>query len=174
MFLYVEAFVYICTVKQNMNMRKLNAIEVSDMLLEEMKIKASGKNFLTESEFEKVHPLLEMAQISSPRDQLPRKTKVYVYGNEDVYSYKLPHFHVLIENGAIELEIRIQRSRDLTIWRTKGDRPLTWEGLTDVYKSLKRWLDQPSANFRGLTNLEVLVSTWNSNNKTQIDMHYAD
>lgn len=135
-------------------------------------------NFLEASMFEQYHPLNEMATISSPKDNLPRNTKVCVYGEGDEQGTKVPHYHVLIDHGKIELEVYIQRARGLVIWRTKNNRPLNLDcdGITDVRKKLQKWLDQPSANFREMTNLDVILSSWNANNPNslQVDSKFAD
>ena len=51
------------------------------------------------------HRIDEMATISRPTDNIPRKSKVIVYGENDEQATKTPHFHVQIDNGDIELEL---------------------------------------------------------------------
>ena len=136
--------------------------------------KSDTVNYLEESLFEQYHPLNEMSNIASKLDNLPRNTKVYVYGEGDETGHKPPHFHVLIDHGAIELEVYIQRIRDLIIWRTKGNRPLSWDGITEVYKALKKWLHQKN-KFYDMTNIEAIVRAWNSGNENQqIDMKFTE
>ena len=136
--------------------------------------KSDTVNYLEESLFEQYHPLNEMSNIASKLDNLPRNTKVYVYGEGDETGHKPPHFHVLIDHGAIELEVYIQRIRDLIIWRTKGQRSLSWDGITEVYKALKKWLHQKNKHL-DMTNIEAIVTMWNMNNENQqIDMKFTE
>ena len=141
-------------------------------------LKDSGRrNFLEPGLFESFHPLNEMSNIASKLDQLPRNTKVYVYGENDEQGTKPPHFHVLIDNGALELEIYIRKIRDLIIWRTKGNRPLSWSdnNAVDVYKALKKWLSQKNRHLTDMTNIEAIVTIWNMNNENcQIDLEYTE
>ena len=52
-----------------------------------------------ESEHRKnVHGILEMSQVSSKLDQLPKNTEIWVYGENDEQGTKPPHFHVKIGN----------------------------------------------------------------------------
>ncbi|MDY4850215.1 MAG: hypothetical protein SO182_03125, partial [Paludibacteraceae bacterium] len=52
------------------------------------------------------HIIGEMATISRSTDNIPRKSKIIVYGENDEQGTKTPHFHVQIDNGEIELEIK--------------------------------------------------------------------
>ena len=51
------------------------------------------------------HRIDEIATNSRPTDNIPRKSKVIVYGENDEQATKTPHFHVQIDNGDIELEL---------------------------------------------------------------------
>ena len=92
----------------------------------------SFEEYTMNDNFSSKHRIDEMATISRPTDNIPRKSKVIVYGEGDEQGTKTPHFHVQIDNGAIELEIKFEHIRTMEIWRTKNNYPKNWDGITDV------------------------------------------
>ena len=52
-------------------------------------------------EFLSKHRLDDMATISRPTDNIPRRTKVIVYGENVEQGTKTPHFYVQIENSEL-------------------------------------------------------------------------
>ena len=52
------------------------------------------------------HGIFEMTQISS-QGELPKNSSVWVYGENDEQGTKPPHFHVKIDNGRFEFEIKL-------------------------------------------------------------------
>ena len=120
---------------------------------------------VSERIFENEHPIMEMAMVSDPDDQLPMKTKICVFGGEgQENSQKEPHFHVIINNGEREFEVFIKNIDDLEIWWVKGNHPRTWTGYTNVKKAIEKWLNEKSKNFPPYTNRESIVRMWNGNN----------
>ena len=63
--------------------------------------------------------IFEMSTLSSPVDGLSNSTKICAYDENDTQGTKVPHFHVLIDNGNVELEVEIKHIKELNIWRTK-------------------------------------------------------
>ena len=130
---------------------------------------------LEDKKFYSMHLLNEMSTISKQSDNLPKSSKVCVYGEKDEPGTKVPHFHVIIDNGKIEFEIYIKNARELNIWRVKNKKQKTWEGYTNVKKAIVKWLDKENPNFRGMTNLEVILQVWNLNNPSnEIDNNYIN
>lgn len=122
-----------------------------------------------------LHRLDEMAYISRPYDNIPKNTKIVVYGENDDQGTKTPHFHVLIYGGEINLEIKIENIYKMEIWRTKNNYPKSWDGLTDVRDRIIEWLDEKSKKDYGLTNLQKIVLFWNINNPTnEIDDKFVE
>ena len=66
------------------------------------------EEYTMNDDFSSKHRIDEMATISRPTDNIPRKSKVIVYGENDEQGTKTPHFHVQIDNGEIELEIKFE------------------------------------------------------------------
>ena len=129
---------------------------------------------LEDKKFYNMHKLFEMATISRPEDKLPQNTKVCVYGENDEQGTKIPHFHIIIENGEIELEVELKHAHELNIWRTKKNYPKSWDGITNVKKAIKLWLDTQNLVDTSKTNLELMVITWNLNNPSnEIDKDYV-
>ena len=122
-------------------------------------------------DFSSKHRIDEMATISRPTDNIPRKSKVIVYGEEDEQGTKTPHFHVQIDNGDIELEIKFEHIKNMDIWRTKNNYPKSWNDITDVRDGIIEWLQRQNTDYPGFTNYIVLAKTWNQNNRdNQIDI----
>lgn len=123
--------------------------------------------YINEQQFIADHPILEMAMVSSPQDQLPMNTKICVYGGEGAEkSQKEPHFHVIINNGEREFEIFIKDIDELDIWRVKGNYEKTWNNYTKVHKAIKKWLDEKSTNWPEINNRISIIRQWNANNPT--------
>ena len=78
------------------------------------------------------HRIGEMATISRPTDNLLRNSKVIVCGESDEQGTKIPHFHVQIDNGEIDLEIKFEHIKNMDIWRTKNNYPNSWNGIIIV------------------------------------------
>lgn len=114
------------------------------------------------------HRLNEMASVSTPSDNLPRNTKICIYGENDEQATKEPHMHVLIDNGDIELEVKLKHIKQLEIWRTKRNYPKTWNGLANIRKAITEWLDKPFSRNKKLTNKEMLTIFWNAENPSHI------
>ena len=116
-----------------------------------------------------------MATISRPADNIPRKSKVIVYGEEDEQGTKTPHFHVQIDNGAIELEIKFEHIRTMEIWRTKNNYPKSWDAITDVRDRIIEWFDEVSEKNFGVSNLKRMIMAWNDGNpKKEVDEHFSE
>lgn len=132
------------------------------------------EDFTSNSNFIKMHRVDEMATISRPTDNIPKKSKVLVYGENDEQGTKIPHFHVQINNGEIELEIEFKHIRNMTIWRTKGNYPKSWNGLNDVKNRIVEWFDETSSKNFGLTNIQRMIVAWNDGNPTnEIDEEFT-
>ena len=117
------------------------------------------------------HRIDEKATISRPTDNIPRRSKVLVYGEKDEQGIKTPHFHVQIDNGDIELEIKFEHIKNMDIWRTKNNYPKSWNDITDVRDGIIEWLQRQNTDYPGFTNYIVLAKTWNQNNRdNQIDI----
>ena len=112
------------------------------------------------------HRIDEKATISRPTDNIPRKSKVLVYGEKDEQGIKTPHFHVQIENGDIELEIKFEHIKNMDIWRTKNNYPKSWNGITDVRDGIIEWLDEVSKKNFGISNLKRMIMAWNDGKPT--------
>ena len=123
-------------------------------------------NEYTENGFKSRHRIDEMATISRPTDNIPRKSKVMVYGENDEQGTKTPHFHIQINNGDIELEVKFEHIRNMEIWRTKNNYPKSWDGITDVRDRIIEWFDEKSKKNFGLSNLERMIVAWNDGNPT--------
>ena len=122
-------------------------------------------------DFSSKHRMDEIATISRPTDNIPRRSKVIVYGENDEQGTKTPHFHVQIDNGDIELEIKFEHIKNMDIWRTKNNYPKSWNGITDVRDGIIEWLQRQNTDYPGFTNYIVLAKTWNQNNRdNQIDI----
>ena len=112
------------------------------------------------------HRIDEKATISRPTDNIPRRSKVLVYGEIDEQGIKTPHFHVQIDNGDIELEIKFEHIKNMNIWRTKNNYPKSWNGITDVRDRIIEWLDEVSKKNFGISNLKRMIMAWNDGNPT--------
>lgn len=124
--------------------------------------------------FLSMHRVDEMATISRPTDNIPRKSKVMVYGENDEQGTKIPHFHVQIDNGAIELEIKFEHIRNMVIWRTKNNYPKNWNGIIDVRNRIVEWFDEVSKKNFGISNLKRMIMAWNDGNPTnEIDEQFT-
>ena len=125
---------------------------------------------LLEESFDLENKLNEMALVSDSSDKLPKKTKIYIYGEGDEQGTKTPHFHVIINNGEYEFEVKIENAHDLEIWRTKKckNKSLenTWVENSDVKKAIQEWLDKPNNEFAPLTNYQTIIKLWNVSNPT--------
>lgn len=125
---------------------------------------------MLEKSFDLENKLNEMALVSDSSDKLPKKTKIYIYGEGDEQGTKIPHFHVIINNGEYEFEVKIENAHDLEIWRTKKCKKKslenTWVENSDVKKALQEWLDKPNNEFTPLTNYQTIIKLWNVSNPT--------
>lgn len=117
-----------------------------------------------EIKFSKNHRLDEILTLSRPTDNIPKSTKILVYGENDELTP--PHFHVSIDNGKVELEILLEHVEELIIWRAKGNRPKTWDGYVNVKMRITEWLHETNKHAFNLTNLQRLVNAWNDANPT--------
>lgn len=141
----------------------------------ESRIKTVLYEVIDNAEFLEMHRIDEMATISRPSDNIPNNTKILVYGENDEQGTKTPHFHVNIDNGKIELEIQFKHIDQLIIWRTKGNHPKTWNGVTNVKKRINDWLYEVPKKAFGLTNLQRMINAWNDCNPTnEIDEEYCN
>ena len=119
---------------------------------------------LQDTMFYSLHRINEMSTLSRPADKLPKSAKVCVYGE---------NFHIIIDNGDIELEISLKHVDELNIWRTKRNYPKSWDGLSNVKKAIQTWLNSNNTVDKSKTNKELLVITWNLNNPTnEINLDY--
>lgn len=120
------------------------------------------------------HRLDEMSLMNRPNDGISKATKIYVYGENDKQGIKTPHFHVIIDNGKVEYEIEFKNIYRMSIWRTKHNAPLSWDGYTNVRDDIISWLNKIGSKNRGLTNLERMIMAWNDNNPdNEIDDDYV-
>ncbi len=132
---------------------------------------ADNKNFSDSN----LHRLDEMASISRPYDNIPKNSKIVVYGENDDQGTKTPHFHVLINNGEIDLEIEFKHIRNMTIWRTKRKNQKNWDGITDVRDRIIEWFDEKPPKNYGITNLQRMIMSWNDANPTnEIDDKFVE
>ena len=96
-------------------------------------------DYFTEKKFERNHPIMEMAAVSCPEDQLPDKTRICVFPENDEQGTKTPHFHIRIndtgKNTKAEFEIYINHIHELKIWRAKNKKYQSWDGFANVKKS---------------------------------------
>lgn len=106
--------------------------------------------------------IFEMAQISS-QGELPKNSSVCVYGENDEQGTKHPHFHVKIDNGRFEFEIKFDDFYNLNIWRSKTVKH-DWKDYSNVKKEIKNWLNYKNSELPDMTNLEAILSIWNMNN----------
>lgn len=134
------------------------------------------KTYIIEvSEFNSIHRIDEMATISRPNDNIPRSTKIKVFGEGDEQGTKTPHFHVEIQNGSIVLEVKFEHIKQMIIWRTKGNYPKTWENNTDIRDRIIKWLDEKPKKNYGLSNLQRMILAWNDGNPTnEIDEDFTE
>lgn len=133
------------------------------------------EEYTMNDEFLSKHRIDEMATISRPTDNIPRKSNVIIYGEGDEQGTKTPHFHVQIDNGAIELEVKFEHIKNMDIWRTKKDYPKSWNGITDVRDRIIEWLDEKPKKNYGTTNLERMIMAWNDGNPTnEIDELFTE
>ena len=133
------------------------------------------EEYTMNDDFSSKHRIDEMATISRPTDNIPRKSKVIVYGEGDEQGTKIPHFHVQIDNGAIELEIKFEHIRTMEIWRTKNNYPKSWDGITNVRDRIIEWLDEKPIKNYGVTNLVRMIMAWNDGNPTnEIDEQFTE
>lgn len=124
----------------------------------------SLQEFIFEDEHVKgPHGIFEMSQISDKTDQLSKNTEVWVYGEKDEQGTKPPHFHVMIDNK-YEFEIKLSDIHTLDIWRSKTSKK-DWNDYSKVKKELKKWFDKKNSEDPERTNLEVILTVWNLNNK---------
>lgn len=125
--------------------------------------------------FSSKHRLDEMATISRPADNFPRQSKVIVYGENDEQGTSTPHFHVQIDNGDIELEIKFEHIKNMDIWRTKDNYPKSWSGISDVRDRIIEWFNEVTEKNFGLSNLKRMIMAWNDGNPTnEIDEHFTE
>lgn len=130
---------------------------------------------LEDKKFYNMHKLFEMATISRAEDKLPQNTKVCVYGENDEQGTKVPHFHVIIDNGKIEFEIYIKNGYELNIWRSKNKKYKDWSNHNNVKKAVIDFLKKKHRKFTNITNLEYIIQVWNDNNPTnEIDDDYIN
>ena len=126
-------------------------------------------------DFSSKHRIDEMATISRPADNFPRQSKVIVYGENDEQGTNTPHFHVQIDNGDIELEIKFEHIKNMEIWRTKNNYPKSWDGITDVRDRIIEWFDEVSEKNFGVSNLKRMIMAWNDGNPTkEVDEHFTE
>lgn len=116
-----------------------------------------------------VHGVYEMAQISSPDDNLPEHTSIWVYGEGDEQGTKPPHFHVTVDNKRFEFEIKFDDVNSLDIWRSKTVKH-DWKGYSNVKKAIKKWLLEYNKKQPKLTNWEFILSVWNADNDKQVNL----
>lgn len=118
----------------------------------------------------KKNQLLEMARVDEPnKDANILGTKeIWVYGNDR--SSMTPHFHYYDKKSKPYFEIEVKIS-DLSICFSKPrnnvpeNKLLSWYGLSDAQKALKKWLKSPNADVPSITNYQMLKVTWNQNNR---------
>ena len=133
------------------------------------------EEYTMNDDFSSKHRIDEMATISRPTDNIPRNSKVIVYGENDEQATKTPHFHVQIDNGDIELEIKFEHIKNMDIWRTKNNYPKSWNGITDVRDRIIEWFDEVTKNNFGVSNLKRMIMTWNDANPTnEIDEQFTE
>jgi|GEM_PF-3674278 len=113
--------------------------------------------------------LTEMARVDNPKTDasLLGTKEIWIYGNDR--SSMFPHFHYVDKkNNPFSLEIRIE---DLSICNSAPraeipkNRLRTWDGLFDAKNILSTWLKTQNNDFNALTNYQVLIATWNQNNR---------
>lgn len=125
---------------------------------------------MLEKSFDLENKLNEMALVSDSSDKLPKKTKIYIYSEGDEQGTKTPHFHVIINNGEYEFEVKIENAYNLEIWRTKKCKKKslknTWVENSDVKKAVQEWLDKLNNEFAPLTNYQTIIKLWNVSNPT--------
>lgn len=133
------------------------------------------EEYTMNDDFSSKHRIDEIATISRPTDNIPRKSKVIVYGENDEQGAKTPHFHVQIDNGEIELEIKFEHIKNMDIWRTKNNYPKSWNGITDVRDRIIEWFDEVSKKNFGISNLKRMIMAWNDGNPTnEIDEQFTE
>ena len=132
------------------------------------------EEYTMNDDFSSKHRIDEMATISRPTDNIPRNSKVIVYGENDEQATKTPHFHVQIDNGDIEVEIKFEHIKNMDIWRT-NNYPKSWNGITDVRDRIVEWFDEVTKNNFGLSNLKRMIMAWNDANPTnEIDEQFTE
>ena len=133
------------------------------------------EEYAMNDDFLSKHRIGEMATISRPTDNLPRNSKIIVYGENDEKGTKIPHFHILIDNGEIDLEIKFEHIKNMDIWRTKNNYPKSWNGITDVKDRIIEWFDEISKKNFGVSNLKRMIMAWNDGNPTnEIDEQFTE
>ena len=118
------------------------------------------------NDFSSKHRMDEIATISRPTDNIPRRSKVIVYGENDEQGIKTPHFHVQIDNGDIELEIKFEHIKSMDIWKTKNNYLKSWNGITDVRDRIIECFDEATKKNFGVSNLKRMIMAWNDGNPT--------
>lgn len=108
------------------------------------------------------HGIFEMSQISDKSDELPMKSSVWVYGENDEQGTKPPHFHIKV-NDRFEFEVKFDNFHDLDIWRSKTIKH-DWKKLNKVKKSVKEWLTKMNVEEPEKTNIDVILTEWNRQN----------
>ena len=120
------------------------------------------------------HGIYEMSQISDI-GELPRNSSVLVYKENEEQVTKPPHFHIKIDNGKFEFEIKFDNFHDLNIWRSKTIKH-NWNQLKIIKRALKEWLIKKNSEEENRLNIEVILIEWNRQNPNhKIDKtHYID
>ena len=120
------------------------------------------------------HGIYEMSQISDI-GELPGNSSVWVYGEKDEQGTKPPHFHVKIDNGKFEFEIKFDNFHDLDIWRSKTIKH-DWKQLKTIKRALKEWFMKENSEEEDRLNIEVILTEWNRQNPNhKIDKkHYIN
>lgn len=132
------------------------------------------EEYITNNAFLLKHRIEEIATISRPTDNIPKKSKVIVYGENDKQGTKVPHFHIQIDNGNIELEVKFEHIKNMDIWRTKNNYPKNWNGITDIRDRIIEWFDEISTKNFGISNLQRMIIAWNDGNPTnEIDEQFT-
>ena len=113
--------------------------------------------------------LVEMARVDNPSKDN------YLLGTKEIWIYSqdrssiTPHFHYFDKrNKPFSVEVRIE---DLSICHSAPregipqNRLNSWEGLSNEYKVLKKWLNSNNNDMPSITNYEALKLAWNQNNR---------
>lgn len=133
------------------------------------------KDILEIKSFDNRHLILEMAIISDDNDKLPNNAQVIIYPEKDIQGTKTPHFHLKINHGEIEFEIKLQNIKELSIWRSKNKKYKDWSGLSNVKKAIELWVFSKAYGMENTYNWELLIAAWNRSNPTnRIDKEYLN